>query len=75
MAGNTSYVIAYSMRQDMIAQGFYGPEGQIVNDRYLAVRFEHLADILCFVENHGIQLNRNNFIYLDGEHVCRACNP
>ncbi len=75
MAGNASYVIAYSMRQDMMAQAFYGPEGKIVSDRYLAVRFDHLVDILHFVETHGIQLNRNSFISLDSEHRCRDCNP
>ena len=56
------YVIARGIREKMTAIGFYNPDGKIVMDRDLAVKFAHLADMLDFVETHRIRLDHNDFI-------------
>lgn len=56
------YVIAHSRRGDMIATGFYGSGGRIVEEKRLAAKFHHLADILEFVQKYRIKLNQTNFV-------------
>ena len=56
------YVIAHSTRKNMIPTGFYDSTGKVVRKASWAARFDHLTDILDFVEAHGIKLDRENFV-------------
>lgn len=68
------YAIAHSTRKDMIPTGFYDSTGRIVRKAQWAAKFDHLADILDFVEMHGLKLDRTNFVShcadLSGECEC-----
>ncbi len=61
-SGKGHYVSAYSTLDDMTTTGYYAPNGKIVPEKHLAVKFDHLRDILGFVEHHSISLNEKCFI-------------
>jgi hypothetical protein len=65
------YVICMGTREDMTARGYYSPSGQVVPDGCHAAKFEHLTDMLEFIETYGIELDRTNFI----SHVCMEADP